>query len=270
MSRVTSGGRVNRDQRVNFTLDGRAFSGFQGDTLASALLANDVKLIGRSFKYHRPRGFVSAGVEEPNGLFTLGRGGRTDPNVSGTVTELIEGLEARCQNAWPSVQFDVMAINSLASPLLSAGFYYKTFMGPSRGSWMFYEPFIRKAAGLGTAVHERDPDRYEARHAFADVLVIGGGPAGLSAAVTAGRAGKRVVLAEQDFFLGGSLLSEDVGSAAESWGEQMEQELRSLPNVEILTRTTAFGLYDGNTVALLERRDAKVRQVVITLRAQSI
>jgi methylglutamate dehydrogenase subunit C len=273
MTRLSSGGRVDRNQRVNFSLDGRVLSGYQGDTLASALLANDVKLIARSFKYHRPRGFVSAGVEEPNGLFTLGRGGRTDPNVPGTTTELFEGLEARCQNAWPSVQFDLMAINSLASPLLSAGFYYKTFMGPSRGSWMFYEPFIRKAAGLGTAVHERDPDRYEARHAFADVLVIGGGPAGLSAAVTAGRARQRVVLAEQDFLLGGSLLTEDVGSRAESWRRQMEQELRSLPNVEILTRTTAFGLYDGNTVALVERRDAKqhkVRQVIITLRARSI
>jgi len=270
MTRLSSGGRINRDQRVNFSLDGRSLSGYRGDTLASALLAKGVKLIGRSFKYHRPRGFVSAGVEEPNGLFTIGRGGRTDPNVPGTVTELFEGLQARCQNAWPSVQFDLMAVNSLAAPLLSAGFYYKTFMGPSRGSWMFYEPFIRKAAGLGTAVHERDPDRYETRHAFADVLVIGGGPAGLSAAVTAGRAGKRVMLAEQDFVLGGSLLLEDVGSEAESWRRQMEQELQSLPNVEVLTRTTAFGLYDGNTVALLERRDAKVRQVVITLRARSI
>jgi methylglutamate dehydrogenase subunit C len=270
MTRMPSGGRVNRDQQVRFSLDGRSMSGFQGDTLASALLANQVKLVARSFKYHRPRGFVAAGVEEPNGLFTLGRGGRTDPNVPGTVTELVEGLEARCQNAWPSVQFDLMAVNSLAAPLLSAGFYYKTFMGPSRGSWMFYEPFIRRAAGLGRGVHERDPDRYETRHAFADVLVIGGGPAGLSAAATAGRAGKRVVLAEQDFLLGGSLLSEDVASEAESWRREMERELQLLPNIEILTRTTAFGLYDGNTVALVERRDAHVRQVVITLRAGSI
>lgn len=273
MTRLPTGGRIDRGQPLTFSLDGRTLSGFQGDTLASAILANGVRLVGRSFKYHRPRGFLSAGVEEPNGLFTLGSGGRTDPNVAGTVTELFKGLEARCQNAWPSVQFDLMAVNSLASPLLSAGFYYKTFMGPARGSWMFYEPFIRKAAGLGQGVHERDPDRYETRHAFADVLVIGGGPAGLSAAVTAGRAGARVVLAEQDFLLGGSLLLESVASEADSWRQQMLRELGSLPNVEILTRTTAFGLYDGNTVALVERRDAaagRVRQVVITLRARSI
>ena len=270
MSRLPSGGRIDRNQPVTFSLDGRSLHGLRGDTLASALLANDVKLIGRSFKYHRPRGFLSAGVEEPNGLFTLGSGGRTDPNVAGTVTELVDGLEARCQNAWPSVQFDLMSVNSLASPLLSAGFYYKTFMGPARGSWMFYEPFIRKAAGLGRGVHERDPDRYETRHAFADVLVIGAGPAGLSAAVAAGRAGQRVVLAEQDFLLGGSLLSEAVASEAESWRAQRVRELESLPNVEVLTRTTAFGLYDGNTVALLERRDSDVRQVAITLRARSI
>src|ERR1700761_6429421 len=195
-ARLPAGGRINREQRVAFSLDGRHLSGFQGDTLASALLANGVRLVGRSFKYHRPRGFLSAGVEGPNGLFTIGTGGRTDPNVAGTVTELVEGLAARCQNAWPSVRFDLMAINSLAAPLLSAGFYYKTFMGPTRGSWMFYEPFIRRAAGLGRGVHEPDPDRYEARHAFADVLVVGGGAAGLSAALAAGRAGARVVLAE--------------------------------------------------------------------------
>jgi heterotetrameric sarcosine oxidase alpha subunit len=276
--RLPHGGHINRAQRVAFSLDGRSMSGFQGDTLASALLANGIRLVGRSFKYHRPRGFLSAGVEEPNGLFTLGEGGRTDPNVAGTVTELVEGLNARCQNAWPSVRFDLMSINSLAAPLLSAGFYYKTFMGPTRGSWMFYEPFIRRAAGLGRGVYERDPDRYESRHAFADVLVIGAGPAGLSAALTAGQAGARVLLVEQDSLLGGSLLLEGMASAAEAWRRQIVSALESVPNVQILSRTTALGLYDGNTVALVERREpnrpdaakGEARQVIITLRARSI
>src|SRR5580692_3397063 len=215
--RLSSGGRIDRDRALGFTLEGRVLSGFAGDTLASALLANDVRLVGRSFKYHRPRGFVAAGVEEPNGLFTLGTGGRTTPNVAATVTELYEGLTAQRQNGSPSVDFDLMAINSLFAPLLGAGFYYKTFMGPSRGSWMFYEPFIRRAAGLGRARHERDPDRYETRHAFADVLVVGAGPAGLAAALTAGSAGARVVLVEQDWLLGGSLLSESIDASTVAW-----------------------------------------------------
>jgi len=136
--RLPTGGRIDRVRRIAFSLDGRAMSGLHGDTLASALLANGVTLVGRSFKYHRPRGFLSSGVEEPNGLFTLGDGARTEPNIAGTTTELTEGLAAWCQNAWPSVKFDLMAVNSLAAPLLGAGFYYKTFMGPTRGAWMFY------------------------------------------------------------------------------------------------------------------------------------
>jgi sarcosine oxidase subunit alpha len=276
--RLPEGGRIDRSKRLGFSLDGKPMSGVEGDTLASALLASGVRLVGRSFKYHRPRGFLSAGVEEPNGLFTLGEGGRTEPNVPGTTTELTEGLIARRQNAWPSVDFDLMAINSLAGPLLAAGFYYKTFMGPTRRSWMFYEPFIRRAAGLGRGVHQRDPDRYETRHAFADVLVIGTGPAGLAAALTAGRAGARVVLVEQDSLLGGSLLLDAVASPAEEWRQQMEARIALLANVEILRRTTALGLYDGGTVALVERRDhlrpdpvrGEARQVTITLRARAI
>ncbi len=273
--RLAGGGRIDRQRSIQFTLDGHVLSGFAGDTLASALLAHDVRIVGRSFKYHRPRGFLSAGVEEPNGLFTLGTGGRTTPNVPGTVTELSAGLAARCQNGWPTVKFDLLAVLALAAPLLGAGFYYKTFMGPRRGSWEFYEPFIRRAAGLGRAVHQPDPDRYETRYAHADVLVIGAGPAGLSAALAAGRAGARVLLVEQDFLLGGDLLS-GRGAEAEQWRSSMQRELAQLPDVEVLTRTTAFGLYDGNTVALLTRCDPQsdpahaARETVTTLRARAI
>jgi sarcosine oxidase subunit alpha len=275
---MSSGGRIDRSKSVRFSLDGKIMRGLQGDTLASALLVNGVRIVGRSFKYHRPRGFVSAGVEEPNGLFTLGEGGETEPNVSGTTTELFEGLVARRQNCWPSADFDLMAVNSLLAPLLPTGFYYKTFMGPTRRAWMFYERFIRRAAGLGRAGEQRDPDRYEARHAFTDVLVIGSGPAGLAAAVSAGRSGARVLLVEQDAVLGGSLLSEDIQSPVEAWRREIEGLLESLQNVEILRRTTALGVYDGSTVSLLERRDqmrpdagaGEPRQIVITARARAI
>ena len=276
--RLPNGGRIDRTKALGFSLDGRVMSGLEGDSLASALLANGVTLIGRSFKYHRPRGFLSAGAEEPNGLFTIGKEGRTEPNVPGTTTELFDGLSARRQNCWPSAEFDLMAINSWVAPLLVAGFYYKTFMGPTRRSWMFYEYFIRRAAGLGRGVYQRDPDRYETRHAFTDVLVIGAGPAGLASALGAGRAGARVLLVEQDWLLGGSLLWENVESSSDVWRCHVEAELESLPNVEILRRTTALGVYDGSTLALVERRDhvrpdpamGEPRQIVITARARTV
>ena len=276
--RLSAGGRVDRSQEVAFTLDGKAMRGLRGDSLASALLANGVHLVGRSFKYHRPRGFLSAGFEEPNGLFTLGEGARTDPNVPGTVTELFDGLVARRQNGWPSVDVDLLALNSLVAPLLSAGFYYKTFIGPTRGSWMFYERFIRRAAGLGRGVYARNPDRYDTRNAFADVLVIGSGPAGLAAALVAGRAGARVVIVEQDWMLGGNLLLEPTTGPAEAWRREIEAELESLLNVTILRRTTALGVYDGGMVPLVERRDhlqpdpaaGEARQVLVMLRARAI
>jgi sarcosine oxidase subunit alpha len=275
--RLVSGGRIDRAKPVIARYDGKLLQGFAGDTLASALLANGHLLVARSFKYHRPRGLMSAGAEEANGLFTLGKGATTEPNAVATLTDLHDGLVARPQNAWPSPAFDMMAVNSALAPLFQSGFYYKTFMGPFRKSWMLYEPFIRRAAGLGAAAALPDPDRYETRYGFCDVLVIGSGPAGLAAAVTAGRSGARVVLAEQDNTLGGSLLSvSDVGQ--ESWRADLVAELEALGNVSIRTRTTVQGLYDANLAVLAEGRDhakpdagkGEVRKVLTSLRAKTI
>ncbi len=277
-ARLPVGGRINRGRPLSFAFEGRQLKGYEGDTLASALLASGVSLIGRSFKYHRPRGFLASGVEEPNGLLTLGTAGRRTPNVSATTTELYEGLICQRQNGWPSVEFDLMSIAGRLASFLEAGFYYKTFMGPRRRSWMFYEPFIRRAAGLGRATHLPDPDRYETGHAFTDVLVIGSGPAGLAAARAAGRSGCRVTLVEQDFLLGGNLLAAPADGPEEALRRSLEIDVASLPNVEILRRTTVVGVYDGLTAVLVERRDhlcpdpdeGEPREIVITLRARAI
>ncbi|SJM29280.1 sarcosine oxidase subunit alpha family protein [Mesorhizobium delmotii] len=275
--RLSMGGRIDREQPVEFTFDGRSLIGYRGDTLASALLANGVTLVGRSFKYHRPRGIFSAGPEEPNALVTLATAGRRQPNLPATTLELADGVVAESQNRWPSLAFDVQSANGLLAPFLSAGFYYKTFMGPTRRAWMFYEHFIRKAAGLGRAGTDPDPDRYEVRHAFADVAIIGGGPAGLSAARAAAAAGVRVALIEQDFLLGGQLLAEPPDSAAAAWLRQAEAELESSEPVTLMKRTTAFGIYDGNVIGLVEQRDpsnpqlaGEARQTFTMLRARSI
>lgn len=276
--RLTQGGRIDRQKPVSFTFDHAHYFGFAGDTIASALLANGVRLVGRSFKYHRPRGVYSAGIEEPNALVTVGTGNRREPNVPATMREIAEGMVVESQNNWPSRTIDLMSINQLAGPLIAAGFYYKTFMGPAKNSWMSYEPFIRRAAGLGKASVEPDPDRYETRNAFTDVLVIGSGPAGLAAALGAAGSGARVMLVEQDRELGGGLLSEPVGGALDRWRAEIEGALRRRDNVTILTRTTAFGLYDHNTVGLLETRDherptpesGRARHVTVTVRAKAI
>ncbi len=249
-SRLPSGGRIDRAAPISFRFDGKRYRGFAGDTLASALLANGVGLVGRSFKYHRPRGVYSAGVEEPSALVTLRDGARREPNIPATTVELYEGLAAESQNRWPSLAFDAMAVNGLFSPFFSAGFYYKTFMGPTRKSWMFFEPFIRRAAGLGTATKEPDPDHYEKAHAFCDVLVVGAGPAGIAAALAAGQAGRRVLLVEQQAEPGGALLS---NPAAAPWLAEALGQLAGLANVRVMARTTAFGYYDGNTLGLVQR-----------------
>jgi sarcosine oxidase subunit alpha len=246
--RLSSGGRIDRSKTVAFSFDGQDLTGHPGDTLASALLANGIQLVGRSFKYHRPRGILTAGAAEPNALVTTGTGGRTEANSRATTIELHDGLTARSQNRWPSLAFDVGAVNSLLSPFLSAGFYYKTFMWPAAFWEKVYEPLIRKAAGLGKASYEVDPDSYEKCWAHCDLLVIGAGPSGLAAALTAGRAGARVLLADEGFALGGSLLV-DKNPALDT----ILNELENLPNVQCLPRTTVIGWYDDNVFGAVER-----------------
>ncbi|MGV3634786.1 MAG: 2Fe-2S iron-sulfur cluster-binding protein, partial [Pseudorhodoplanes sp.] len=254
--RLPSGGRIDRARPLRFTFDGKSYQGFHGDTLASALLANDVRLVGRSFKYHRPRGILSAGSEEPNALVELRSGARREPNTRATVVELYDGLDATSQNRWPSLRFDLLSMTAPLSPFMSAGFYYKTFMWPARFWEALYEPLIRRAAGLGRAAGEADPDHYEKAYLYCDVLLIGAGPSGLAAALAAGRAGARVVLCDESFELGGSLLSERGeidGAPADAWLASVMAELASLPEVRLMPRTTVFGVYDGGTYGALER-----------------
>jgi len=207
--RVAGKGRVDPAKPVTFTFDGRTYQGLRGDTVASALLANGVHLMGRSFKYHRPRGAVAAGSEEPNALIGTSRGpGQFEPNTRATVQELREGLQTESQNKWPSLKFDIGAVNDRAYMLFSAGFYYKTFMWP-RSFWdKVYEPFIRSAAGLGKSPTEVDPDSYAHRNLHTDVLIVGSGAAGISAALVAAKSGARVVLVDENPEMGGSLLSD--------------------------------------------------------------
>ena len=254
-NRLPSGGRIDRAAPVRFAFNGRGYEGYQGDTLASALLANDVRLVARSFKYHRPRGIVGAGVEEPNALVQLGSGDRTLPNYLATQIELFDGLEAASVNAWPSVDFDLRAVNGLVSRFLPPGFYYKTFMWPRR-FWPFYERQLRKAGGFGVAPSGPDPDRYDKMNAHCDVLVVGSGPAGLAAALRAGRTGARVILVDEQQEMGGSLLASSAeidGKPASAWVESTVAELAAMPEVRLLPRSTAFGYYDHNFVTVLER-----------------
>ena len=254
--RLPKGGLINRSQTLSFSFDGKAYQGHPGDTLASALLANGVRLFGRSFKYHRPRGVLTAGSEEPNALVTLRSGARAEPNTRATTIELYDGLEATSQNRWPSLQLDLMAVNQLFSPLFVAGFYYKTFMWPAKAWEKLYEPVIRRAAGLGALSGLEDPDHYEHDHAFCDLLVVGAGPAGLIAALDAGRAGLRVVIADEGPIAGGRLLSERVGLGgqdAADWAAAAVAELANMANVRLLTRTTVFGRFDDGEHGAIEQ-----------------
>jgi sarcosine oxidase subunit alpha len=256
--RLPTGGIIDRARPVRFTFDGRSMVGYAGDTLASALLANGVHLVGRSFKYHRPRGIMAASAEEPNALVTAGRSpDRMTPNLRATQVEIHDGLVAESQNRSPCLRFDAGAVNDLLAPFFPAGFYYKTFMWPSWGWRRIYEPAIRAMAGLGRAPRLADPDHYAQRYAHCDVLVIGGGPAGLAAAMAAAESGRRVILCDEQPSLGGSMLDLDPGTedgkAAAGMLQKAMQSLSRLPDVTVLCRTTAFGIFAQNFAALAQR-----------------
>ena len=277
--RSNSDSRLNKERRtIRFKFDGRKYSGREGDSLASALLANGVHLVGRSFKYHRPRGIIGAGVEEPNALITLvgrnstaksaSRTGRITPNLRATQVELYEGLEAFSQNRFPSLRYDFQAANGWFGRFLVAGFYYKTFKGFGFGlgrvgasfAWAkIYEPLIRRSAGLGKAPRASDPDHYAQFNRHCDILVIGGGVAGLAAALRAGKAGASVILCDENRQLGGSLLAVESDSVhidnkyAEQWVASISAEIAKLKNVTILTRTQAFGLFADGFAALSQQ-----------------
>ena len=282
-NRLVKGGLIDRNKPLQFYFDGQEYTGYQGDTLASALLANGIKLVGRSFKYHRPRGIFSAGPEEPNAMVHLREGNRQEPNTRATVVELFDGLVAESQNRGRSLRRDPQRINDLIKNFLPAGFYYKTFMGPFRNTklWMWFEEIIRKSAGMGTASKLADPDQYDQMSRHCEVLVIGGGPAGLAAAKSAAANGTRVILVDERPELGGQLLRETYeidGKPAIDWIKQTVDQLKAMKNVYILSRTTAFGYYDHNMIGCVERVsdhllvpvDHKPRQRLWNLQADQV
>jgi len=277
--RIDDFGKINREKILSFSWENKNYFGYEGDSLASALLANNIKIVGRSFKYHRPRGIMSCGVEESGGLVTVGNDDRRDPNVCATTQELYQGLIASGQNAFPNVNFDFGGINNYFSRFLAAGFYYKTFMGippfewgSGTKIWMFFEKFIRKAAGMGTASRLPDPDSYEHAHDFCDILIVGAGPAGIAAAREAASKKLDVILVEQDSILGGDQVGEKLFDT-----DLIYDELTSL-GIRIMRRTTAFGLYDNCVLGLLEKVTDHVpygnkslpRQRFWTIRAQYV
>ncbi len=256
--RLPKGGRIDRTKPIVVRFNGSEVPAFQGDTAASALLANGIHFVGRSFKYHRPRGIMSHGSEEPNALLDVDRGGnRREPNNRATVVEAFDGLALKSQNHWPSLTFDVGEINDRLGAIFVAGFYYKTFMWPPKFWTSVYEPIIRRAAGLGQAPTAPDPDRYAQRHAHAEVLVVGAGPAGIAAALVASEdPNKRVILCDEQAEPGGALLhdvtSEIDGVPTSAWVKAAIEKLDARENVTILPRTTAFGYFNHNHVALAE------------------
>ena len=254
--RLDKAGYINRNKKISFKFNGKKYFGYEGDTLASALLANGIHLVGRSFKYHRPRGFIGAGVDEPNAHVQLYNGSKTEPNAIATAVELVEGIVAKSQNCWPSVSLDFGAINNLLSKFFPAGFYYKTFMWPKNFWYKIYEPIIRKAAGLGVAPLKPDPDRYEHKFEYCDILVAGSGPSGLASALAAAKNGARIILAEDKSRFGGSLLTDEItigNKKGKDWADETIAQLKSMPNVIVKNRSQVFGYYDHNMMVMLER-----------------
>ena len=267
------GGLIDRSETYSFRFDSQYYKGHKGDTLASALLANDVRLMGRSFKYHRPRGPMTAGSEEPNAIVELREGARKEPNTRATTAELYDGLRANSQNRWPSLKFDAMQVNDLLSNFFAAGFYYKTFMWPAAFWEKVYEPIIRRAAGLGSLSLQDDPDGYDKGFLHCDVLIIGAGPAGLAAALTAGASGARVILCDEDFLIGGRLNLETYavgGMSGAAWAAETVARLQATPNVRVMPRTTVIGAFDHGIYGAVERvsdhlavpEDGKPRQIL--------
>ena len=271
-NRLPDGGRIDRSKPLKFRFNGRPFEGYEGDTLASALLANDVTLVNRSFKLHRPRGIVGSGAEEPNAILQIDRGAATVPNLRATQVQLRKGLKARSTKGWPGILFDIGAINDRFSRMFGAGFYYKTFMRPAR-FWHTYENFIRRSAGFGSAPTKHDPDSYEHTNAHCDVLVAGGGPSGLMAALVAARTGARVFIADEQHEFGGSLLAcrESIGGRpAARWLDEVLEELAGFEDVTMLRNSTVFGYHDHNFLTIAQQSNDHVRQRLWRVRARQV
>ena len=285
--RLESEGEINRTEKISFKFNGKALFGYKGDSLASALLANGIHLIGRSFKYHRPRGILSSGSEEPNALVQIIKDkdkAKTDPNVRATQIEIYEGLEAQSQNCWPNVKFDIGEINSIFSSILPAGFYYKTFMWPSK-LWRKYEYFIRKSAGLGKSPTEKDPDKYDHKYYHCDVLIVGGGPAGITAALMAAKSGNKILLVDEKPEFGKNLLSSskenikinDLSPA--EWIKVKRKELLNFKNIKTLNRTTVSAYHNYNYLIMMQsltdhlsenEKKGKIRQRLWKVRAKKV
>ena len=283
--RLDSGGEINRTERISFKFNGKILFGYKGDTLASALLANGIHLVGRSFKYHRPRGFLGSGSEEPNAIVQLHKDkAKTEPNIRATQIEIFEGLEAASQNCWPSVNFDISEINNFFSPILPAGFYYKTFMWPAK-FWEKYEYFIRKSAGLGISPTKRDPDLYDHKYYHCEILIIGSGPAGLTAAMIAAKSGKKILLVDEKPEHGGSLVGSNNevtnidNKTPKEWIQKTYSELLKNKNIKILNRTTVAAYHNYNYLIMMQNltdhlnendKKNKIRQRLWKVRAKKV